>query len=68
MWSNIVIDMFIDVIANQPKMEYFRLFKTSFQYENYLECLTNKSRKNTRLDLDLVHIVLKLKLGDILVL
>jgi len=29
------IQQWHDVIANQPKMEYYRFFKKSFQYEKY---------------------------------
>jgi len=41
--KNQFIQRWHDVIANQPKMEYHRLFilLRSFQYENYLDCITN---------------------------
>ena len=49
-------------------MEYYRIFKKSFQYEKYIDCITkvNRSKYMSRFRLSLPN--LEWKLGDILVL
>ena len=32
-----------DTIFNQPKLEYYRMFKTEFAYEKYLDCINTKN-------------------------
>ena len=34
-----------DTIYDQPKLEYYRMFKTEFAYEKYLDCINSKNHK-----------------------
>ena len=34
-----------DTINSQPKLEYYKMFKTEFAYEKYLDCINNRNNK-----------------------
>ena len=49
-------------INNTSKLEYYSIFKTSFGFEKYLECIINVKR--VLLLLGSQHIIWKLNVGD----